>query len=189
MRLGLLGGSFDPIHLGHLRAAENAREALRLDRVLFVPAARPPHKAGPLAAGWDRFTMACLATAGQPAFQVSDLELRREPPSYTVDTLERLAAEQPGAELWLIMGSDTLAGVGGWRSAARLFELARLAVVCRPGAEPGPPPAGARVDQAGGPALAVSSTQVRELLRAGRSVRYLVPDAVADFAVKRALYR
>jgi nicotinate-nucleotide adenylyltransferase len=189
VRLGLLGGSFDPIHLGHLRAAENAREALQLDRVLLVPAARPPHKPDTQAPGWDRFAMACLATAGHPAFLVSDLELRREPPSYTVDTLERLAAERPADELWLIVGSDTLADVGGWRSSARVFELARVAVVTRPGVAPGPAPAGARVDLAPGPALEVSSSQVRDLLRAGRSTRYLIPDTVADYVLKRGLYR
>lgn len=189
MRLGLLGGSFDPIHLGHLRAAENAREALQLDQVLFVPAGRPPHKPRTQAPGWDRFAMACLATSSHPAFLVSELELRREPPSYTVDTLGLVAAERPDDELWLIVGSDTLADLGGWRDSARIFELARLAVVSRPGSEPGPAPAGARVDLAPGPALEVSSSQVRELLRAGREARYLIPDAVADYARKRGLYR
>lgn len=189
MRLGVLGGSFDPIHLGHLRAAESAREALGLDLVLFVPAARSPHKAGVSAPGPDRYTMACLATAGQPAFQVSDAELRREPPSYTVDTLEQLAAQRPGDELWLIVGADTLADLGRWRSAARIFDLARVAVVARPGAAPTAPPAGARVDPVGGPGLELSSSQVRELLAAGRSARYLVADAVAEYAAKRGLYR
>lgn len=189
MRLGLLGGSFDPIHLGHLRAAENAREALRLDQVLFVPAARSPHKAGSAATGQDRFTMACLATAGQPAFQVSDLELRREPPSYTVDTLELLAAQRPDDELWLIVGADTLADLGRWRSVARILELARVAVVARPGCAALAPPEGARVDRVDGPGLEVSSSQVRELLAGGRSARYLVTDAVADYAAKRGLYR
>jgi nicotinate-nucleotide adenylyltransferase len=191
MSLGLLGGTFDPIHLGHLRAAEPAREGLGLERVLFMPAARPPHRPDPGTPALDRFAMTCLAVAGHPGFEVSDLELRRDGPSYTVDTLEELRTRHPGEELVLIVGADTFPEVRTWRAAARLFEICTLAVVERPG-EPsrGDDAApGARVRRAAGPALDVSGTQVRELAARGLSLRYLVPDGVADYIVKRRLYR
>jgi nicotinate-nucleotide adenylyltransferase len=192
VRLGVLGGSFDPVHLGHLRAAESARESLQLDEVLFVPAGQPPHKGGTHASGRERFAMVCLATASHPGFAVSALELDRSGPSYTVDTLLELRAERPEAELYLIVGSDTVPEVAGWRSAERLRELATLAVVTRPGQAPPAPavePPGARVALARGPGLEVSSSEVRQRLRAGLSVRYLVPDGVHDYLVKRRLYR
>lgn len=193
MKLGVLGGSFDPIHVGHLRAAENARAALHLDQVAFVPAHKSPHKAVPHAPGRDRYTMACLATAGHDQFAVLDLELERAGESYTVDTLEALRAGHPHDELFLIVGSDSLQALPSWRAAARLYELATLVVVSRPG-EPGPDTralqaAGARVAAAEGPGLLVSSSDVRERVRQGASVRYLVPEGVRDYIAKRGLYR
>jgi nicotinate-nucleotide adenylyltransferase len=193
VRLGVLGGSFDPIHVGHLRAAENARAALGLDQVAFVPAHKSPHKPAPRAAGRDRYTMACLATAGHEQFAVLDLELERAGESYTVDTLHELHAGRPDDELFLIVGSDSLATLPSWRAAAQLFELATLAVVSRPG-ESGADTralraAGARVVPAEGPGLMVSSSEVRERVRQGASVRYLVPEGVRDYIAKRGLYR
>lgn len=192
MSIGLLGGTFDPIHLGHLRAAENAREGLGLERVLFVPAARPPHRPEPRTSPLDRYAMTCLALAGHPRFEVSDLELRREGPSFTVDTLEALAAAHPGQELVLVVGLDTFPEVRAWRESARIFALAALGVVARPDVTAAPAAdaaPGARVRHAGGPGLDVSSTQVRELVARGLSVRYLVADGVADYIAKRRLYR
>ncbi|HZJ72245.1 MAG TPA: nicotinate-nucleotide adenylyltransferase, partial [Planctomycetota bacterium] len=110
--MGVFGGTFDPIHLGHLRAAECARVEVRLDAVLFVPSGRPPHRKGPLASAFDRYAMVSLATAGHGAFRPSELELRRDGPSYTVDTLEQLAA--PDVELFLVLGADQLAAIGHW---------------------------------------------------------------------------
>jgi nicotinate-nucleotide adenylyltransferase len=186
-RIGVMGGSFDPIHNGHLRAAENARAELRLDRVLFVPAGRSPLKDGPTAEAFDRHAMVALAVADHPAFSVCDLELRREGPSYTVDTVSSLREQYPGDELLLILGSDAFAELGKWKDVARLRTLCGVAVVERPGH----PTVAASEDVArvGGTGLAVAAREVRALLAAGHSVRYLVPPAVADYITKQGLYR
>lgn len=188
-----MGGTFDPIHLGHLRAAETAREALGLARVAFVPAGIPPHRGAPLSPALDRYAMVCLATAGHPHFVAADLELRRQGPSFTVDTLAALLEENPGDSLTVIVGSDTFPEMPTWRDPARLFGLAEVAVVDRPGDDteaPSPPPfPGAKgVHRIKGPTLDVSATAVRERVRRGESVRYLVPEPVADYIAKRRLY-
>jgi nicotinate-nucleotide adenylyltransferase len=189
--VGLLGGTFDPIHLGHLRAAETAREGLGLDLVVFLPSGEPPHRTGPLAPALDRFTMACLASAGHPHFAVWDTELKRSGPSYTVDTLDGLRAEHPDDELVLVVGGDTWPEMTGWREPERLFSLAEVAVVGRPGQPSSavtPPFPGARVGRVEGPALPISATSIRDLVARGESVRYLVPLAVAEFIARRGLY-
>lgn len=138
-RLGLLGGSFDPVHLGHLHAARTAQEARALDRVVFVPAARPPHKPGrSLAAGEHRLAMLRLAIDGQPGWTVSDLELSRSGPSYTIDTVRALPAElgEPEAQVFLILGYDNLAGLPAWHEAHTLLTLAQPLVVWRAGEGP-----------------------------------------------------
>lgn len=188
MSLGILGGTFDPVHLGHLRAAEAVREALGLERVLFVPSAEPPHRERPAAGSLDRFAMVALATAGHAAFVASDLELRRDGPSYTVDTLESLDGGGGDDRPVLILGSDALADLPGWHRASRVLELARVAVVARPGAGAGGA-TGIEVERVEAPLLEVSSTEVRSRVRRGLGVRYLVPDAVADYITKRELYR
>ena len=184
----MLGGTFDPIHLGHLRAAEAARESLALGAVWFVPAGRPPHKREPVAPALDRFAMVSLATAEQPGFVASDLELRREGPSYTVDTVAAVRAERPDDELFLIVGSDTLPEMAAWKEPERLFALCAIGVVARPGAAALAPVPGQRVSRVGGPCLPVSASEVRQLLKARRSARYLVPPPVADYIEKRGLY-
>jgi nicotinate-nucleotide adenylyltransferase len=188
MRLGLFGGTFDPIHLGHLRAAENAREALALDAVAFVPAARSPFKDDPVSSGWDRYAMVALATAGHPGFEASERELERAGPSYTVDTVRALRRERPQDELFLIVGSDTVRDLPAWRESADILAHCSVLAVSRPG-EPRPASLPAGVTWVDGPGLAVSATDVRRRVKEGRSVRYLVPDAVADYVVKRRLYR
>jgi nicotinate-nucleotide adenylyltransferase len=194
--VGILGGTFDPIHHGHLAIAEEAREALGLERVLFVPAASPPHKPGrPVSAPGDRLAMVRLAVAGNAAFEASDIEVRRGGTSYTVDTLEALRAHglvQP----WLILSSEALALLPTWREPHRVLELARLAVVPRGGSDPlGPdwveaefPGAAHRVRFLSGPLLPISGSVVRRRARAGRSIRYLVPDAVAAHIAAHRLY-
>jgi nicotinate-nucleotide adenylyltransferase len=193
MKIGIFGGTFDPIHLGHLRAAENAREALGLGAVYFVPAHTPPHRPGPSSSANDRFAMVTLATAAHPSFVPSDVELRRSGPSYTVDTLLALREELPSHELLLILGSDAFGEIATWREPERIFKLCRLAVVHRPGE----PPRGDKaldisaervvwVEAAG---LPISATDVRRRVGEGHSVRYLVPEPVADYIQKRALYR
>jgi nicotinate-nucleotide adenylyltransferase len=191
VKLGLLGGMFDPIHLGHLRAAEIVREALGLDRVLFVPAGVPPHRGEPAAPGLDRYAMVALGTAGHPAYLPSDVELRREGPSYTVETVAFLAQRHPGAEIVLIVGSDNLDMIADWREPERLLSLCTVAAVERPGAPPSSTarvPA-ARLHRVEGAALPIASRDLRASVRDGRSVRHLVPDGVADYIGKRELYR
>jgi nicotinate-nucleotide adenylyltransferase len=219
-RLGILGGTFNPIHLGHLVLAESFRESLALDRVLFVPAGTPPHKAAPgIAPAVDRYAMAALAVAGHPAFATSDVEVRRSGPSYSVDTLEALAGEWPGERLFFLMGSDTFLDLLTWHTPERLTAWATLAVGYRAGSpfDPDSPAARGvlarlgrrawrRMAPGGGPAdvieavapgevllvetrsLPVSAREIRALLAAGRSVRYLVPPAVADYIAQHRLY-
>jgi nicotinate-nucleotide adenylyltransferase len=195
VRLGVFGGTFDPIHLGHLRAAENALESLELDQVAFVPAGTPPHRAEPSSSALDRYAMTALATAGHARFAVSDAELRREGPSYTVDTVAGLRKERPDAEVFVIVGSDTFPEMATWKEHERLRGLCTVAVVSRPGdAGPDPDRAGmggpgrgvARVE---GPGLEISASAIRGRVRQRKSIRYLVPDAVAEYIAKRALYR
>jgi len=190
VKVGLFGGTFDPIHLGHLRAAETARESLSLDLVAFVPSAVPPHRTGDLASATDRFAMACLACAHHPQFVAWDTELKRPGPSYTVDTVEAIRKERPRDELFLVVGADTWPEMATWREPGRLMSQVTVAVVDRPNApDPGPSsPGHDGVVRVSGPSLPISATLVRERVRGGRSVRYLVPDAVADYIAKRGLY-
>jgi nicotinate-nucleotide adenylyltransferase len=192
MKIGVFGGTFDPIHLGHLRAAETAREALALDRVAFVPAAVPPHRSRPLTAAADRLAMARLAASSHPAFEVWDIELRRPGPSYTVDTVATLLLEHPADSLVLVVGADTWPEMMGWRDPERLLSLVEVAVVDRAGMTcdaPVVPFRGALgVRQAAGPSLPISASAIRERVRQGLSVRYLVADVVADYIGRRGLY-
>lgn len=191
--LGLFGGTFDPPHVGHLALAEWARERLRLDRVLFIPAGRPPHKRRrPISSPAARLEMTRLATRGHPGFGVSTLELEADGPSFTVDTLRAIGARHPRARLFLLVGADSLDEFRTWRSPEEILALATLAVAARPGSGRAATRAWARrrgVVWLGNPGLEVSSSLVRERARAGRSVRYLVPDAVARYIARHRLYR
>ncbi|MCU0240801.1 MAG: nicotinate-nucleotide adenylyltransferase [Vicinamibacteria bacterium] len=191
MKVGIMGGTFDPIHLGHLRAAENARESLGLDCVWIVPAGQSPHKSSPAASAQDRYTMAALATAGHPGLEASDFELQRPGLSYTVDTLMAMKARRPADDLYFIVGSDTCAEISTWREPATLLSLCRIAVVERPGDEQGAfdQLMGHTILQCAGPGLPISATLVRQRAARGLSLRYLVPDAVAEYIQKRGLYR
>lgn len=192
MRIGLLGGTFDPVHLGHLRAAETAREALALDLVAFVPAAVPPHRSEPRGRPEDRLAMTRLATETHASFETWDTELRRPGPSYTVETVAALLGERPADSFVLVVGADTWPEMSAWREPERLLSLVEVAVVDRPGAPQGPLAAPfpdvrgvVRVD---GPSLPISSTAIRDRVRRGLSVRYLVTDSVADYIAERSLY-
>ena len=201
-RLGLLGGTFDPIHVGHLAIAEEAREDLGLERVVFIPSAVPPHRGRPTGASpEDRAAMVELAVAGNPFFSVDRLELDRPGPSFAVDTLAILAARERAAgrepDLWFILSAEAFVGLPTWRAPERVLELARFAVVPRPGT-PMPdrawvearfPRAGGRVTFLDGPLLDVSGTVIRARIAAGRSLRYLVPDAVRAHITDHGLYR
>lgn len=201
-RVGILGGTFDPVHYGHLVIAEQVREALSLDRVLFVPAAIPPHKIGlSITPAEDRAALVELAIAGNPSFAVSRIELERDGPSYTADTLQALAAEAArqgvARDLFFILSTEALAGMQSWHDPDRILSLCRLAVVPRPGTPlPTTSELAARFgDQAGRIVsvetvpLAHSASAVRARAAAGRSIRYLVPPAVEAYICDHRLYR
>lgn len=197
-RVGILGGTFDPPHLAHLAIAEEAREALDLERVVFVPAGRPWQKADrAVTSGTIRLEMVERAIAGNPSFTVDPCEVDRPGPTYTVDTLADLAAREPaGTELWFILSAEALAGLATWRDPDRIVALAGLCVVPRGGADDDVAaavrarfPAADRLLVLDRPRLDISSTEIRERVRAGRSIRYLVPDGVAELITRYALYR
>jgi nicotinate-nucleotide adenylyltransferase len=192
----MLGGTFDPVHLGHLILGETAREELDLDRVIFVPTGQPWRKADrEIAPAPDRLEMLRLATADNPRFAVSTLEIEREGPSYSEVTLAALQAENTGAEMFFILGRDALADLPNWHDPARVVSLATLAVAQRGDGDSSlaEDPALARLN-AGivavhMPQIEISATDIRERVRSGRSIRYLVPAAVADYITRRGLYR
>ena len=210
-RTALFGGSFNPIHYGHLLLADEVRERLALDRVIFMPAGTPPHKPPTeMAPAADRFAMVSLAVAGNPVFEVSDLELRRAGPSYTVDTLAALAV--PAAELFLVIGSETFLDLLSWHEPRRIPALARVAVVPRTGSAFDPNSAAARkvLHEIGADGIAIaedgdvpphtvlvvhatslplSASDIRARAAAGRSLAYRVPPAVADYIARHRLYK
>jgi len=194
-RLGVMGGTFDPIHLGHVAMAEAAAACAGLDRVLVVPASVPPHRAEATAPAADRLAMCRIAAAADPRLEVSDVELRREGPSYTVDTLRQLTAERPRDELHLLLGWDAAREIRSWRSPDEVIGLARLVVVSRPGY---PVPSEADLGAAGiDPARAVlcdvrtpavESTEVRRRAEEGRDLAGLVDPAVEAYLRRHRLY-
>jgi nicotinate-nucleotide adenylyltransferase len=215
-RLGILGGTFNPIHLGHLVLAEACRERLGLDRVLFVPSGTPPHKPSDgLVPALHRYAMVSLAVAGHPGFVACPIEVERAGPSYSADTVEAVAGDWPGARLFFLMGSDTFLDLPAWRTPERLGIFATLAVGHRAGGAFDPdcpaaravltrlgrtgwrrvPPAAAETLAPGECALvemrsvAVSAREIRERLVAGESARYQVPLAVAEYIADHRLYR
>lgn len=189
LKLGVFGGTFDPPHLGHLVAASDACDALGLDRVVWIPSASHPFKRGSVRTGPTlRLEMVRAAIAGDPRFEADDLEMRREGPSYTVDTLRELRARHPGAELFLLIGADNLADLPKWREPDEVARLARLAVVSREG-EAVPPHAGVEAAEVSVTRVDVSSTEVRRRVAAGRSIRYLVPEPVREMIASGGLYR
>lgn len=189
-RIGIFGGTFDPPHIGHLVAALDARAALDLDVVLLVVANVPWQKVGSRAISLadDRLAMVRAASAGAEGVEVSDLELRRGGDSYTADTLADVRRDEPDAELFVILGRDAAAGFTTWERYEEVAQLATLVVVDRPGppVELDPRFAWVRVDI---PELELSSTELRERVAAGRSIRYLVPDGAAAVIEGRGLYR
>ena len=192
-RIALFGGTFDPVHLGHLIVAEQCREQAGLDQVWFVPAARPPHKQErTLTPFGQRGEMLALAVAGNSAFHVSEIEKDRPGPSYTADTLTELAERHPDFELSFIMGSDSLPDLPLWHDPGRILELARLLVVARPdwpirSLEELGGKVRAQVVQA--PLIDISSRDLRRRVAEGRSIRYLVPRALEVYIREKQLYR
>jgi nicotinate-nucleotide adenylyltransferase len=190
MKLGVLGGTFDPIHIAHLLLAEQAREQLYLDRVLFIPAGDPWRKASRrVAPAVHRLAMTRLAVAGNPGFVVDDCEVTREGPTYTADTLRELHERYPRDQLYLLLGEDALADLPFWHEPASLAENATIVVAPRGGFVlpelPFDPESVVRITM---PFLDVSSTDLRSRARHGKSLRYLVPDAVIDYIRDHRVY-
>lgn len=190
MKLGILGGTFDPPHLGHLVLADQCAAALCLDRVFFIPAFQPPHKLERELSPFEvRLEMIGLAIAGDARFSVLTLEKERGGISYAVDTLTDLHRLHEGSTFWLLLGQDSLVDLPTWKDPERIASLARLAVYRREGsAEPLPGDFRARAEFVDGPLIDVSSTQLRQRLRRGLTVRHLVPEPVLDLIRRRGLY-
>lgn len=197
-RIGVLGGTFDPPHYGHLILAETTREALKLDRVLFVPAANPPHKdhielkVSPVE---YRLAMVSAAIADNPYFSLSRADIDRPGPHYTVEMLAILQHSYPDAQLHFLLGGDSLRDLVTWRDPGGIIAQARLAVMRRPGAyfdldgmEAKLPGIAARIDFVDAPVIGIAATTIRERVRAGQSVRYLVPPPVEEYIHRQRLY-
>jgi nicotinate-nucleotide adenylyltransferase len=213
MKSGILGGTFNPIHLAHLRIAEEVQQACDLDRLLFIPAAEPPHKdVADQVSFSHRLAMVHAAIRDYPRFQVSDLEIRRSGKSFSVDTLEILRKEDPHGELYFVIGLDSYRDIASWKDFTRIFSLCHLVVMTRPGVQLGDPlsplPVAARKDfcydsktekilhKSGNSliflketCLDISSTEIRRMLSIGQSIRHLVAPAVADYINEHRLYQ
>lgn len=189
-RIGIFGGTFDPIHTAHLSVAAAVREALGLDRMLLVVANQPWQKEGEraLTPAEDRYAMVAAAVAGRPGLEACRIEIDRGGPSYTIDTVRELKRLEPGAELTVVVGSDVAAALTTWRDEPALRREVTLAVVGRPGAPPVPPPPGWRAVSVPVAPFDVSSTELRRRLEAGGSVDELVPEAVVRCIEERGLY-
>ena len=190
-RVGIMGGTFDPIHHGHLVAASEVASLFELDEVIFVPTGEPWQKSERrVSPAEHRYLMAVIATASNPRFWVSRVDIDRKGPTYTVDTIRDIAAQRPGSELFFITGADALAQILSWKDAEDALKLARFIGVTRPGYELSdahlPIDAVSLLDV---PAMAISSSDVRARVAAGKPVWYLVPDGVVQYINKHSLYR
>lgn len=208
-RIGVLGGTFDPVHIGHLRGALEVAELMALDELRLIPNARPPHRGAPRVTAEQRLAMVRLAVAEEPLLRVDDRELRRDRPSFTVDTLESLRSElAPGDQVFLLLGWDAFCGLPGWHRWRELLEHCHILVLQRPDADSEAPEAlrdllaarsvndpldlsgpGGQISFIWQTPLAVSATLVRQKLAQGRSVRFLLPDAVLAYIHAHGLYR
>lgn len=193
LRVGIFGGSFNPVHMAHLIQADEARAILGLDHVLFAPARVPPHKdAAALLDGEERAALLGIALAGAPAFEVSRVDLDRPGPSYTVETIRLVRDSYPaGTEILFLMGADSLVEMAGWRSPEEILRLATVVVFPRPGTDLGAAPANLRrravlIDA---PPIAISSEEIRARIRSGRPYRYLVPHGVWQRIEEKGHYR
>lgn len=196
-RLGILGGTFDPPHIGHLWLAEAARQQLELDKVLFLPAGEPPHKPDYKVSPADhRLEMTRLAVNSNDGFAVDDLDVKRPPPHYTLTLMERLHQRSPETLYWLLIGSDSLRDLPTWHKPNDIMKLARLGVLPRSGVTVNwdsltqtLPRVESAVDFVDAPTIELSSTEIRHWLESGKSLRYLVPQAVLEYITFHNLYK
>lgn len=191
-RIGVLGGTFDPIHLGHLVLAEQVKEKLRLERVIFIPSASPPHKTKrKLSLADDRFQMTKLALEGNPDFLISNIELKRGGASYTVDTLRELKKLYADSEIYFLTGSDVLDEIHTWKTPEQIYNLAKVVIAIRPGFDDFDPENHFAKKSIIMPitGVDVSSTQIRERVKKGQSIKYLVPPKVEEYIKKKKLFR
>ena len=197
--IGIMGGTFDPIHNGHLIAAEFTRHEFQLDRVIFMPAARPPHKEiNEVLDSEHRYKMVKLAIQGNPAFEISDLEMKRTGKSYTIDTIRYFLEHYPGSDIYFIMGADSLLMMDTWKDYRELSGLCRFAVVTRPGygierSNPAlknlPPILWERMEFLPIPGLDISSTDIRQRVAESKPIKYLLPLEVEQYILDQGLYR
>lgn len=189
MRIGIFGGSFDPVHIAHLILAEQCREQAQLDRVLFIPAPRPPHKPNKTIASFaDRVAILRLAIGIHPHFVVDTCEQDRPGLSYTVDTLRYLQQRDVGNDWFLILGSDSVRDLPTWREPAEIAKLSTLLIVQRPDAIVAKPSDAFRFQHVQSPLIDISSTMIRQKCAAGASIRYLTPAAVEEYLISRKIY-
>ncbi|MCS6950341.1 MAG: nicotinate-nucleotide adenylyltransferase [Armatimonadota bacterium] len=194
MRVGIFGGTFDPIHYAHLFVAEEARQRFELEQVVFIPCGTPPHKKSyAVSPAEHRFAMTLLATASNPFFRASRIEIERGGVSYTVDTLEQWSQLYPHHELFLLLGADSLAYITSWKQPERICQLAHVVAASRPGFDLSslrlPETMCRRVYVMEMPLLDISATDIRNRVRRGVSIRYLTPDPVVQYILKHQLYR
>ncbi|MBR1646765.1 MAG: nicotinate-nucleotide adenylyltransferase [Selenomonadaceae bacterium] len=198
-KIGIMGGTFDPIHLGHLATAEFVRESFSLDEILFIPAARPPHKlARHVTDEIHRLAMTTLATRSNKFFTVSDMEIKRTGLSYTLDTMDELHKKFGATtELFFIIGADSLSDLSKWHEAKKLVERSHFIATTRPGVDVDfsatekffGTAASEHIHRVTTPAIEISSTQIRQRVKSGRSIKYLVPEAVEEYILREGLYR
>ena len=197
-KIGIMGGTFDPIHLGHLATAESVRELFALEEILFIPAARPPHKLSrPVTDEHHRLAMTILATRTNKFFRVSDMELRRTGFSYTLDTMDELHKQfDNSTELFFIIGADSLADLSKWHEAKKLVARSHFIATTRPGTDVDfsstekffGAKASEHIHRVTTPAIEISSTEIRQRVKLGRSIKYLVPEAVEEYILREGLY-
>ncbi|MDH4223655.1 MAG: nicotinate-nucleotide adenylyltransferase [candidate division Zixibacteria bacterium] len=191
-KIGILGGTFDPVHSGHLILAQELKETLGLQKVIFVPSATPPHKEGfYLSPARDRMMMTQIAIQDNPDFSLCDLEIKREGESYTIDTIKELKKLYPQQELYLLLGSDVLEELSSWKEPDKIFREVKVAIAIRPGFD--------TIDKRNEyvkkaklipiSGLNISSTEIREKVKSGKSIRYLVPPEVEEFIRAKNIYK
>ncbi|WP_190239231.1 nicotinate-nucleotide adenylyltransferase [Pelotomaculum schinkii] len=197
-RLGIMGGTFDPIHYGHLVTAEGARYEYDLEKVIFIPAGQPPHKPNfKRTQAWRRYEMTRLAVATNPFFEESPIEIERPGPTYTIDTVQEISRLYPGAQIFFITGADAVAEILNWKKVERLLSICRFIAATRPGYKQGeiwkkigalPQGLKNNIFYMEVPALAISSTDIRQRVRKGKPIKYLLPEPVETYITSNNIY-